>query len=173
MAPRRGPRLPADVAVHLPAGDHVLAVAPLAPDGLGAENLWAVATVSGVAVVTRDGVRWRREWVDVDHGSWSADTESLTVTWVDGAPERTLALAPEAGRRFPEAFRDRVQASVVHVERRTVSGLGDVRAMVRRSPDGTLLSQLVVLAARPLSLQEREAAYALESRARRAVGLDA
>jgi hypothetical protein len=175
MAPQRRPRLPEGVAAHLPTRDRVLAAAPLVdtgPDASGGRT-WAVATVAGVAVVAPAGVRWRRDWVDVDHAAWSQETESLTVTWVDGSAARTLSLAPDAGRRFPEAFRDRVQASVVHVERRSLPGLGELRAIVRRTADGGLLSQLVLPATRALTSREQEAADDLESRARVAVGLDA
>lgn len=174
MAPRRRPALPADVAVHLAAGERLLAVAALVGRGARAadEPAWAAATASGVVVLDRAGVRWRRAWTDVEHGSWAEATETLTITWVDGSPARALELSPEAGRWFPEAFRDRVQASVVHVERRTLPGLGEVRAMIRRAPDGELLSQLLVPGRRALAPDEQVTADRLESEARRAVGLD-
>jgi hypothetical protein len=175
MALRRRPSLPADVAVHLAPREHVLAAAPLAPDVATPSDApaWAAATGAGVVVLDRTGVRWRRAWTDVDHGSWAEATDTLTITWVDGGPATALVLAPQAGRWFPEVFRDRVQASVVHVERRTVPGLGEVRAIVRRSPDDTLFSQLVAPGSRDLTPREQDEADALEAQARRAVGLPA
>jgi hypothetical protein len=142
----------------------VLAAAPVT----GGDH--AVATVSALAVVGPDALRWRREWTDVDHGSWDADTATLAVTWIDGGPPTSLALTESASPRFAEAFRERVQASVVHVERMDLP-VGEIRAVIRRASDGALFSQLLVTGTRSLTPEQRRAAEALESRARGAVGL--
>lgn len=164
MAPLRRPRLPSDVAAHLGTGDRILAAAAL-PGGVR-----AVALASTIAVVGPDGVRWRRPWHEVDHGSWDEADLAVTIRWIDGG-QSVLRFDGEPPRAFLEAFRERVQSSVVHVEHLELRGGVTVRAVIRRTAHGSLLSQVIAEGAvRPLDA-DAAAIVALERRARRAVGL--
>jgi hypothetical protein len=160
----RAPRLPRPVAEHLPRGERVLAVAPL----VGGD--WSVVTTTAIGRVATDGVRWRRPWHEVDHGSWDETSPSITIRWVDGGAAH-LQFADGTPRAFPEAFRERVQSSVVHVESLELRGGVTVRAVIRRAENGTLLSQVIADGAVGASDGEASAIRALEARARRAVGL--
>lgn len=166
MRRARRRRLPREAAAHLPKDQRVLASAPTA------DGAWAVATTRAVGVVSAEGVRWSRPWRDVDHGAWESDTDSLTVRWVDGAPDVTLDL-PGAPRAFLQAFRERVQHSVVHVESLALPGGANVRAVIRRDGDESLMSQVIVDGARPLTDAELTAVNNLEARVRRAAGMPA
>lgn len=73
-----------------------------------------VATIHELIVVGPDGVEeLRRRWLDVDAGGWENLTGTISVTWADGSRAHQWTFGPDAGRRFAEAFRDRVQASVL------------------------------------------------------------
>lgn len=164
MALPRRTRLPAQVRAQLGRRERVLAASPLA----GAEA-WALATPGEVVVAGADGVRWRRNWHEVDHGSWDEERSAITITWVDGG-RTELALA-DGARAFPEVFRERVQSSIVHVERLELGTGVMVRAVIRRAADGSLLSQVIADGPVGGSPEESDAVLALETRARRAVGL--
>jgi hypothetical protein len=165
MASIRPRRLPSAVATHLARADRVLAAAPLAEG-----QAWAVATRKALTVVDPDAIQWRRAWHEVDHASWDEAAGSIAIRWVEGDESR-LALAEGTSRTFPDVVRERVQSSVVHVERLVLSGGVTVRAVIRREEDGTLLSQVLADGAVGGSDEDADAILALEERARRAVGL--
>jgi hypothetical protein len=164
MRPFRTPDLPHDVAAHIEGRDRVLATAPLAA------GVHAVARTATIAVVGADGVRWQRPWHDVDHGSWDEAVSAITILWVDGS-ETVLDFHGEPPRAFLEAFRERVQSSVVHVERLELRGGVTVRAVIRRAAGGSLFSQVIAHGAVGSLEEDAKAILALEARARRAVGL--
>jgi bifunctional DNA-binding transcriptional regulator/antitoxin component of YhaV-PrlF toxin-antitoxin module len=163
---RRRPTLPADVRARLDlrTGDRVVAWAQLV-DG------WAVASVRGLSVA-RDGedVR-RRPWSDVDRAALDPETATLTVEWVEGAPDR-LRLTDDRPAAFPAALRERVQSSVVHSETVTTPDGLRIRVALRRGEDGALLTQ--VLGDERVDLADPAVAAlvdAAEARVREAAGL--
>lgn len=162
---RSRPRLPDAVARHVPAGDRVLAFAPLTDGG------WAVASRSALLLVSGDGHASTHGWDDVEHGSWDGDAETLTIRWVDGSPATTLAPVAPVARAFPETFRERVQWSVVHVERITLRPGVTAQVVICRDASGALGSRTTVDGAGTLSESERLAVATLEHSARQAVGL--
>lgn len=106
----RPPRLPATVAdgLELGKGEQVLSFA--VDDNTGA---YVVATTLHIACVTDSGdVLLKRPWHEVDTGHWETDTWTLTVTWVDRRRGAQWSFLKQE-TRFPETFRERVQASVV------------------------------------------------------------
>jgi hypothetical protein len=123
-----------------------------------------------LAVADPDGAHWQRPWHDVDHGSWDEAGPTITVRWIDGA-DTVLTFDGSPPRAFLEAFRERVQSSVVHVERLELGDRVTVRAVIRRAPDGRLFSQVIADGAVGARDRDAKAVLALEARARRAVGL--
>lgn len=166
MTRGRRPR-PPDVAALLPRGDRVLASAPLVDGG------WAVASTASLTLVRDGAIRWSRDWPEVDHGTWAAEDETVSVRWVDARPETTLRLVPDSGRSFAVVFRERVQASVVHVEQSTLPSGATARCAIRRDARGGIFSQIIVDGASVLTTADRSAVDALERSAREAVGLPA
>ena len=134
--------LPTDVraALALSRGERVLAAGRLV-DG------WAIATTHGPAVVrTADAgtdVTLRRSWTDVSAGRLDADTQALTVEWVDGATPTVLELSDARSLAFATAFRQCVDSSVVHRERVTLPGGTDVQVALRRDGTGNLFVQVM------------------------------
>lgn len=97
------------VRAAVPSRDKLVAAAW---DELGQQ--WVVATQTSLAVVDQDGeVRRSGPWLEVDGGVWDPDSDTLRVTWVaGGTPTRWTFTGPGA-HAFTDAFRDRVNASVV------------------------------------------------------------
>lgn len=89
-------------------GDRILAAATDITTGS-----IVVGTVQELVVLAPDCAEVvRHRWLDVDAGSWESTTGSVSVTWVDGARGTQWMFGPDE-RRFPEVFRDRVEASRV------------------------------------------------------------
>ncbi|MCC2333564.1 hypothetical protein [Cellulomonas wangsupingiae] len=131
-------RLPDDLRRVLDLrGDAILATAPL-DDGR-----WLVATRRALHLVSDAGAA-RTAWADVDRGSLDATSRTLTVHWVSGA-RAELVLAPDVDAwDLSQAFRERVQRSVVHVEHVSLPGGGSpVRVALRRDEDGALFTQVI------------------------------
>jgi hypothetical protein len=163
---RRRPTLPADVRARLDlrGGDRVVAWAQLL-DG------WAVATVRGLSVALDGAEVRRRPWSDVDRAGLDPETATLTVVWVEGAPD-LLRLTDDRPAAFPQALRERVQSSVVHTETVTTPDGHRVRVALRRGEDGALLTQ--VLGDERVDLTDPRVAAlvdAAEARVREAAGL--
>lgn len=166
----RRPSLPDDVraALDLARGERVLASGRLT-DG------WAVATTRGLVVVPAargEGDTVRRPWTDVSTGRLDPDAETLTVEWVDGAAPAVLHLTDARDLRFPAAFRQCVDSSVVHSEAVTLADRSVVRVVLRRDGDGRLFTQVMgpgtVDLADPATA---EAVDAVEARVRESAGL--
>lgn len=163
---RRSPGLPADVRERfdLPRGDRELAVGELV-DG------WALATTRGLHVA-RGGDVLERAWSDVDGARLDPEQNLLTITWVDGTRPTALRLADDRQAALPRAVHDRVQSSVVHTERVELSRGRTVRVALRRTPDGTLVTQVLGTGDVDLSDPTTAAAVdAAEARVREAAGL--
>lgn len=171
MSPLRRPSLPDDVraALGLARGERVLASGRLT-DG------WAVATTHGLAVLPDAGAgashTVRRAWTDVSSGRLDPDAETLTVEWVDAAAPTVLNLADPRDVRFPAAFRQCVDSSVVHSEAVTLGDRSVVRVALRRDGDRRLFTQ--VMGPGTVDLEDpatAEAVDAAEARVREAAGL--
>jgi hypothetical protein len=163
---RRRPTLPAEVRHRLGvrAGDRVVASAQLV-DG------WAVATVHGLSIALDGADVRRRPWSDVDRATLDPESATLTVVWVEGAPE-LLRLTDDRPAAFPAALRERVQSSVVHTETVTTPDGRRIRVALRRGEDGALLTQ--VLGDDSVDLADPAVAAlvdAAEARVREAAGL--
>jgi hypothetical protein len=140
--PRRDrDRLPDAVrsALDLSRSERVLA---WAKDDLSDSTV--VATTHALYAVDPAGTRaLARPWHVVDAGSWSADLFQLTVTWVDGArPVQWVCREPTM---LPETLRERVQASVVLMQRVDLGGRRSARAVIRQDlATGELVQQVVL-----------------------------
>lgn len=108
---RKAEQGPPEVVVRagVPARDKLVAAAW---DELGQQ--WVVATQTRLAVVAQDGeVRESRPWLDVDGGAWDPESDTLRVTWVAGGGPTRWTFTGTGAHAFTDAFRDRVDASVV------------------------------------------------------------
>lgn len=161
---RRSPRLPPDVADRLDLDEDVLATAQTAEG-------WVAATSRGIHMLTGDVVL-HRTWVDVDGARAVTDPPGLHVTWVDGTRETELRLTDDRPRPLLRVVHERVQGSVVHVEKVDLGRRRSVRVVLRRDADGALLTQVIgpgdVDLADPATA---EAVDAAERRVREAAGL--
>lgn len=102
---------PPDVVVRagVPARDKFVAAAW---DELGQQ--WVVASRTRLTVVDQDGeVRRSSRWLEVDGGAWDPDSDTLRVTWVAGGGATRWTFTGAGAHALTDAFRDRVDASVV------------------------------------------------------------
>lgn len=133
------------------------------------DGRWAVASARALYVLAQEAVR-RWPWAELDHGSLD-DEGRLEVRLVSGSSFE-LTLLVGSARGFAAAFRERVQASVVHATHVTVPGGGHVQVAVRRDEDGRLFTQVLGDARADLSRPETARLVdEAEQRLREAVGL--
>ncbi|WP_420113326.1 hypothetical protein [Pseudactinotalea sp.] len=132
---------------------------------------WLVLTRSELALVTSETLTWRRPWHEVERGGWDGEKHALTVHWVGIDEPDVLVTVDENPRDLPLAFRERVDASVVHSESEPAPGGGTVRAVVRRTPEGTLLTQVLAVGRVRRGPALESQIDALEAKVRDAVGL--
>ena len=106
---------------------------------------WVLAGRTHLRVVGPDGTeRLARPWLDVDAGSWDPETDVLAVTWVDDGEPAQWRLTGPTARTFTEAFRDRVQASVVLIREVDLGRGRTTRVAVRKDlATRELLDQVV------------------------------
>lgn len=125
------------VLADAPGHDRLLACAR-------SERTWLLATTHRFGAVLDDGtVRWLRPWHEVDAASWGRESETLTVTFVDGG--RPVMLPMANPRIFLMTLRERVQASVVLAAELPLEGARKARAVIRQNlATGDLLEQLVL-----------------------------
>lgn len=103
-----------------------------------------VATSWRLIVVPPDGDVVARPWHVVDAGQWDAETWTLRVTWVDKSRPGRWTFAPQ-DTRLPEAFHERVRASIVLAEELPLTGRSKGRVVVRRDlRTDELLTQTVL-----------------------------
>lgn len=123
----------------LEAGDRVLASCT---DTATGEAL--AASTHHLSVVSPDGVvGLQRPWHLVDTGSYDNDADVLHVTWVDRAP--ALALRVGGHRPFLQAFRERVQASVVIADTLDLGPGRTARIVIRKNLAADRLLDQVIL----------------------------
>ncbi len=133
------------------------------------DGAWLLVGVDEGAVVDEAGSAQSFPWTDVERATWDGHARTLRVTWVDGRPDLVLRTASDDVYDVSVALRDRVTASLVHVEYLRTAGGGEVRALIRRGAGGALFSQLV--ARGPVADDDAVAIAALERNARAAAGL--
>lgn len=106
---------------------------------------YVVVTTTHLVVATPEDRLLRRPWHEVDAGSWSPETWTLSVTWVDGSRAGQWSFRDQAGV-IAETFHERVQASVVRSEPLGLKGPnGNGRVVVRRDlASGELFLQTVL-----------------------------
>jgi hypothetical protein len=129
----------AGVDLQLEAGDRVVAACP---DGATSEVL--VASTHHLSIVASDGgMRLRKPWHLVDTGRYDDDADVLHVTWVDRDPD--LALHVGGHRPFLQAFRERVQASVVIADSLDLGSGRTARLVIRKDlRQDRLLDQVIL-----------------------------
>ncbi|GAB2601408.1 hypothetical protein [Pseudactinotalea suaedae] len=143
---------------------------PLAWAALDGDR-WLVLARSELALLTGEALTWRRPWHEVERGEWDGERHALTVHWV-GVPEPdVLVTVEERPRDLPLTFRERVEASVVHSESERAVGGGRLRAVVRRTPEGELLTQVLAVGRVQPGPALDAQIDALEAKVRDAVGL--
>lgn len=145
--PRRTTRLPAEARAALALGhrERVLAAAVLS------DGSWVVATDQGMV---QGG--WRVAWSSTTHAQWYADTETLSLTWLDdsGDTHETNLVLGDPGR-LPEAVYERVTASILLSRRVTTADGHGMRVVARRQPGSEeVLWQVVPDAGTDLSSAE-------------------
>lgn len=119
------------------SGDRILAVCT----DTGTGEVLAAST-HHLTVVADGAVRLQRPWHLVDTGSYDNDADVLHVTWVDRDP--ALALRVGGHTLFLQAFRERVQASVVIAETLDLAGR-TARIVIRKDLGQDRLLDQVVL----------------------------
>ena len=143
---------------------------------------WAHDEATGATVVASNHrlyavspggeVTLARAWHLVDTGTWDHDAFTLTVSWVDDQrPVRWVLRDPSL---VPETVRERVQASVVVVERVPLGGrAGQARVVIRQDfTTGDLVDQVVLGPGMALDQPGvAEATAAARARLREQVGL--
>jgi hypothetical protein len=84
-----------------------------------------------------------RAWHLVDRGRWDPGTDTLSVTWVDHAPAGRWVLTEAGG--VPDAFHERVQASIVLVEEVVLDRARRARVVLRKDlASDRILAQTIV-----------------------------
>lgn len=131
-------RLPATerARLDLPPGDAVLAAVELA------DGQWVVASRRALHVLGSTDVA-RSPWCDIDGGTLDPATRTLAVRWVWGTTSQLVFPEEPGARTFAQAFRERVQQSVVHVVTASVPDGRRVRVALRRDEDGELFTQVI------------------------------
>lgn len=143
---------------------------------------WGVDAGSGAVVVAgthhvfvvdvEGSIVLDRPWHLVDGGTWDADEEALTVSWVDGAPD-TRWVFRDGATFVPETLRERVQASVVLAESLRFRGRRTARVVIRQDlASGELVAQtLLGPGVRAADPEVRHATEEAMARLREQVGL--
>lgn len=129
----------AGVDLGLDSRDRVLAACMDVESG---ERL-AASTWMLTVLAPDGGVRLQRPWHLVDTGSYDNEADVLRVIWVDR--QRELELHVDGHRPFLQAFRERVQASVVIADDLDLGGGRTAKVVVRKDLSAdTLLDQVIL-----------------------------
>lgn len=104
-----------------------------------------------------------RRWLDVDGGSWDPDTGSLSLSWVGGGAGLQWQFLERTGPgRVPEAFRERVSASIVLMRHLDLGPRRTARVAIREDlRDRSLIEQ--VLPGKGVRADDAELARELET----------
>lgn len=125
--------VPADVV--LESGERVLATAA-SDDG-------TVVITSRRLFAPGGDIAEGSQWHLVDSGRWDPDESVLAVSWVDGSPAGQWHLTDPGG--VPDAFHERVNASVLLVEHVRLDRSRRARVVLRKDlTTDTVLAQTIV-----------------------------
>ena len=134
LSVKRSRAVPVPEGVDLEQGERVLATA--------ATDDAAVVITSRRLVVPGD-LDEGKPWHLVDAGRWDPESSLLTVTWVDRTPPGRWHLTEPGG--VPDAFHERVGASVVLVEQVRIDRTRRARVVLRRDlTTGRVIAQTIV-----------------------------
>ena len=115
-------------------GERVIAAAPLDDGG--------TITVTTHRLVVDGPESVRCPWHLIDSGGYRPDRDELWASFVDERPRQTWRISAPA--QVPDAFRERVQASVVLVERVDIDRATSARVVLRKDlSDGALSVQVL------------------------------
>lgn len=121
--------------VVLEAGERVLATAATDDGALVVTSRRLVAPAGGAA----EGKPWHL----VDSGRWDPEESVLTVSWVDGSSSGRWHLTAPGG--VPDAFHERVNASVLLVEQVRLDRTRRARVVLRKDlGTDAVLAQTIV-----------------------------
>lgn len=166
---RSKPQLPPEVLrqLALPKGERVLASAV---DQLTGSHV--VATNWHLTLVAPGGEVVARPWHLVDAGQWEPETWTLTVSWIEVRRVSQWTFGPQ-DTRLPEAFHERVRASIVLAEELPLAGRATGRVVVRRDlrTDELLTQTVLGRGARADDPQVQDAVARTTAYVRDAVGL--
>lgn len=142
----RAVTLPGPVRAGLGLGRGEQALAGARDDDTGD---WVVLTTWHFIVAAPDGqVQLRQPWHLVDAGAWGDETYTLTVTWVDGQRPASWTFRTGTGPgMLPQAFRERVQASVVLIKKVQAGRGQHARVIIRKELRTRELGEQVLLGA--------------------------
>lgn len=131
--------------VTLERGERVLAT--------GAADDVTVVVTSRRLVVPGGGLDEGRPWHLVDGGRWDPEESVLSVTWVDGSPAGRWQLTTPGG--VPDAFHERVNASVLLVEQVRIDPTRRARVVLRKdlTADRVIAQTIVAKGCDPDDLQ--------------------
>lgn len=117
----RNKAVPVPEGVDLEPGERVLATA-------AADDTTVVITSRRLVVPgdLGDGKQWHL----VDGGRWDPEESVLSVTWVDASPAMRWHLTEQGG--VPDAFHERVNASVMLVEQVRIDPSRRARVVLRK-----------------------------------------
>lgn len=156
---------------------------PRMPDGvrdaLGGISpiAWAPLRGGGAVAATTDALHIKRPdedeprhvpWELIDHAEWHPEG-ALDVRAIDGTVARLVLDGDH--EQLPVVLRERVQSSVAHLVQRELAGGITVRAAIRRTASGALISQVTYVGAASPTPAVVRVGEELEREARSAVGL--
>lgn len=158
--------VPVPAEVTLERGERVLATA-------GTEGEEVVVVTSRRLIVPEGEPAEGKPWHLVDAGRWDPETHLLSVTWVDGSPSASWRLSEPGG--VPDAFHERVNASVVLVEHVQLDPGRRARVVLRRdlTSDRVLAQTIVARGCDPDDPQLVAATEDVAARLAEQVGRDA
>ena len=158
--------VPVPDGLALERGERVLATA-------GTQGEEVVVVTSYRLVVPGGALAGGKPWHLVDAGRWDPETNLLSVTWVDGGPSGSWLLREPGG--VPDAFHERVNASVVLVEKVQLDARRRARVVLRRdlTSDHVLAQTIVARGCDPDDPQLVAATEEVAARLAEQVGRDA
>lgn len=121
---------------------------PLASAMVVSVGTTLVLTDTHIVEVLGDEALVARPYYLVNRGSWLPQEQAVEIVWTDTEPRRRWVLEVDS-TRFPDTFRERVQASVVLVEDVAVEGGASGRVAIRRDlSTGELVEQMLFTSVR-------------------------
>ncbi len=128
--------VPVPDGLELEHGERVLATAGTADD--------EVIVITSRRLLAHGGdLAGGKPWHLVDGGKWDPETDRLSVSWVDHTPASSWRLSEPGG--VPDAFHERVNASVVLVEQVQLDRERRARVVLRRDlSSDRILAQTIV-----------------------------